>query len=336
MDRPLLGEHRSGPDHGAMTGDETPIRGEVRVRGYRRVSHGLYLPLTRRPPDGEWLRDLEAWQLVLPRDAAFTHVTAAALAGWWLPRLPDHVPVFAAATRQANRPRRAGLICSRLEREPSEISFQGMPVDHPAEVLLRCARDLTLLDLVPLVESALKLGHVCPAELTDICATTRPGVRRLRWAVSLADPRSESWWECALRLFHVTIGVPVEPQVQVYDERGNFAARVDLLVTGTPHVHEYDGADHRHVKRHQLDLRRERRLAETAYVRRGFTADDLVNHPLVMLAEIDRALGRQHQPARVALWRRWVAESTLSTAGRQRLTNRWLHLSGLTDWARTA
>ena len=319
-----------------MADEDRPIRGEVRSTGFRRVSHGLYLPLTRRTPNAEWLRDLEAWRLVLPPDGTFTHVTAAALAGWWLPQLPEHVPVFAATTLTANRPRRPGLICSRLDREPSALCFQGMPVDHPAEVLLRCARDLTLLDLVPLVESALKMGHVCLAELADVCATTRPGVRRLRWAVSLADARSESWWESALRLFHVTIDVPVEPQVQVYDERGNFVARVDLLVTGTSQVHEYDGADHRGVKRQQLDLRRERRLAETPYVRRGYTADDLVNHPLVMLAEIDRALGRPHRPARVVLWRRWVAESTLSTGGRRRLTNRWLRLSGVTDWSRTA
>ena len=319
-----------------MTGDMRPVRGEIRITGYRRVSHGLYLPLADLTPKDEWLRELEAWQMVLPDDAVFTHVTAAALAGWWLPQLPEYVPVFAATSLGANRPRRAGLVCSRLDREASELRFQGMPVDHPVEVLLRCARDLTLLDMVPLVTSALRLGHVTGAELAEMCATTRPGVRRLRWAVSLANPLCESWWECALLLFHVTIEVPVEPQVQIYDERGNFAARVDLLVTGTSQVHEYDGSDHRQVKRHQFDLRRERRLADTVYTRRGFTADDLVNHPLVMLAEIDRALGRRHRPVRVQLWRRWVAESTLSTGGRRRLMNRWLRLSGLTDWSRTA
>jgi hypothetical protein len=319
-----------------MTEDEAPIRGEIRVRGYRRVSHGLYLPLAQLAPHEEWLRDLGAWRMVLPEDAVFTHVTAAALAGWWLPQLPEYVPVFAATTLHANRPRRPGLVCSRLDRDASELTFSGMPVDHPVEVLLRCSRDLTLLDLVPLVTAALRLGHVTPAELATVCATTRPGVRRLRWAVSLADARSESWWECALRLFHVTIDVPVEPQVQVYDDRGNLAARVDLLVTGTSHVHEYDGGQHREVRRHQLDLRRERRLADTSYTRRGFTADDLVNHPLVVLSEIDRALGRRHRPSRADLWRRWVAESTLSTGGRRRLMNRWLRLSGLTDWSRTA
>ena len=319
-----------------MTGDKRPIRGEIRVAGYRRVSHGLYLPLTDLTPRSERLRDLEAWRLVLPEDAVFTHLTAAALAGWWLPQLPDYVPVFAATTLHANRPRRPGLVCSRLDRETSEQTFQRMPVDHPAEVLLRCARDLTLLDMVPLVTSALRLEHVTRADLAEVCATTRPGVRRLRWAVSLADPRCESWWECALLLFHVTIEVPVEPQVQIYDDRGNFVGRVDLLVTGTSQVHEYDGGEHRKVSRQRLDLRRERRLADTPYTRRGFSADDLVNHPLVMLAEIDRALGRRHQPARVVLWRRWVAESTLSTGGRRRLMNRWLRLSGLTDWSRTA
>jgi hypothetical protein len=154
--------------------------------------------------------------------------------------------------------------------------------------------------------------------------------------VSLADPRSESPWETALRLFHVLAGIEVEPQVELFDAEGTFLARVDLLLTGTDNVHEYDGGDHRDRDRQRTDLRRERRLAGTPYVRRGFTSEDLVRHPLVMLAEIDRAIGRRHRPSRVRLWRRWVSEATLSADGRRRLMNRWMRLSGITDWSQTA
>lgn len=317
----------------------TPVRGEIRTTGYRRVSHGLYLPLIAGLAEmDEMVRDLAAWRLVLPKEAVFTHVTAAGLAGWWLPRLPEYVPIFAASSQDSGRPRRPGLICSRLVdhegRRPWPV--HDVPLDAPAEILLRAARDLALLDMVPLVDSALRCGHTDRAELDELCGSGRPGVRRLGDAVRLADERSESFWEVMLRVFHVAIGVPVEPQVELFDDQGRFVARADLLITGTHHVQEYDGGVHRNPQQQRRDLRRDRRLAGTSYVRRGYTADDLVNHPLVVLKEIDESLGRPFRPSRVKLWRRWVKESTLSEAGRQRLVNRWLRISGITDWSRTA
>ena len=178
-------------------------------------------------------------------------------------------------------------------------------MDAAEEVLLRAARDLALLDLVPMIESALRTGDATRTALEALCETGRPGVRRLRLGTALADVRSESYWETALRLFHVSVDIPVETQVELFDEQGTFLARADLLLTGTNNVHEYDGGGHRLREQHAHDLRRERRLAGTSYVRRGYTAEDLVRHPLVMLAEIDRAIGRRHRPERVRLWRRW-------------------------------
>ena len=186
-----------------MDDELAPIRGEIRSPGFRRVSHGLFLPLSPGLDSREeWRRELSAWRLVLPADAAFTHITAAALYDWWLPQLPEFVPVFAATRLDDNRPRRAGLSCSRLDQPSQGQVRYGLPVDSPHEVLLRAARDLGLLDLVVLVDAALHLGDVSPESLADFCRSSRPGVRRLRVAVGLADGRSESAWETALRLFH--------------------------------------------------------------------------------------------------------------------------------------
>ena len=103
-----------------MAGNETKrvppsaleaIRGEVRLAGHRRVSHGLFLPqVADLGPEREFFRELRAWQLVLPGDAGFTHVTGAEVLGWQLPHLPDrsHLPVFAAVTGDGSRPRRHG------------------------------------------------------------------------------------------------------------------------------------------------------------------------------------------------------------------------------------
>ena len=306
------------------------MRGQVRRSGYRRLSHGLYLPLADAArADEEQLRDLAAWRLVLPEDGVFTHITAAYLHAWWLPKLPRFVPVFAAADLHSNRPRRAGLICSRLDRAADTGLIHGLPVDAGPEVLLRAARDLAVLDLVPMVDSALRQGDVTRSELDQICSSGRPGVRQLRLAWSLADPRSESAWESILRVFHHVIEIDVVPQKHILDQAGRLVARVDLWVAGTPFVHEYDGGEHERAPRRTVDLRRARGLNDQGITRRGYVADDLINHPVAMLQEMDRELGRPHRPARLTRWRRWVAEWSYSDAGRRRLQNRWLRRTGV-------
>lgn len=313
-----------------------PIRGEIRHVGYRRVGHGLFLP--HRPgldPDQEFRRDLMAWLLVLPPGAVFTHVTAARLLGWELPALPEEVPVFAAVEGDENRPRRPGLLCSRLVR-PHQPGDVGLPVDRPEEILLRAARDLGTLDLVIMIDSARRRGHIDDKRMAAILASKRPGVRVLRAAWNLSSDRAESGGETVLRIFHEAMDVDVEPQAVLVDARGQVIGRADLLVKGTRRLHEYDGAGHRDGVQHRNDLRRERRLAGSDYERRGFTLDDLLNHALVVMHEIDRDLGRPHRLARLSRWRRLVENSLYSEVGRQRVLNRWRRQTGVVDWSRTA
>ena len=286
--------------------------------------------------DEEFLRDLGAYLLVLPKKAVFTHITAARLLGWQLPKLPDQVPVFAAVEGDPRRPRRHGLICSRLVRQTRAGEAMGMPVDSPEEILLRAARDLGALDLVIMIDSARRLGHLDDARMRELLASKRPGVRMLRIAYELSTERAESGGETCLRIFHEAIGVAVEPQVELFDDDGVFLGRADLLLTGTCSVHEYDGEHHRGKAQHRTDLRRERGWSGTPYVRRGFVLDDLLNHPLVVMHEIDRALDRPHEVARLRTWRRVVENSLYSEQGRERVMNRWRRQGGIIDWARTA
>lgn len=260
--------------------DDRPIRGEIRLAGVRRVNHGL--GVIKRPgltPDQELRRDLAAYLLVLPERAVFTHITGAWLLGWHLPHLPDQVPVFAAVAGDANRPRRQGLICSRLVggREPT-LRF-GLPVDRPEEILLRAARDLALLDLLIMLESALARGDIDPKRMEQLLESRRPGVRTLREAWGRATGRCESPGETLLQQFHRVMGIPFEPQAIVHDDDGALVGVVDLRVSGTRFIHEYDGGHHRSKSQQRADLRRLRALADADYIRRGYTLDDLLNHP---------------------------------------------------------
>jgi len=314
-----------------------PLRGHIRLAGHRRVSHGLFLPLV---PDltaeAEFVRDLEAWQKVLPKTAAFTHVTGARLLGWQLPKLPIEVPVFAAVKGDVTRPQRAGLVYSRLRRQDTSVLIHGVPVDSPAEILLRAARDLGLLDLLIVVDSARRRGDVDPDRMSAVLDSRRPGVRMLKQAWRLSDHRADSAGETVLRIFDAAMDVPVEPQAVLVDEQGHVVGHGDLLIVGTLHVQEYDGDGHRDKEQHKVDLRRERGLTATSYRRHGYSLDDLLNHPLTVMHELDRLLDRPHRMSRKQRWQRLVDDSLFSEPGRQRVLNRWRRVNGFVDWSETA
>ncbi|GAA3544203.1 hypothetical protein [Nocardioides daeguensis] len=316
-------------------GSDGAIRGEVRAAGHQRVSHGLYrLETTDLGPWDNFIRDLSALLLVLPSDAVFTHVTGGRLLGWRLPSLPAQVPHFA-AVRGQRRPRRPGLICSRLTHQSSPRLVHGLPVDEPAEILLRAARDLGDIDLAIMLDSAVRHGHVDDAAIQRVLASKRPGTRRLRRVWEGRDAQAESAGETLLRKFHDTMDIATASQVDIYDG-GRWICRADLVVLGTRNLHEYDGAIHREPSVHRRDLRRERAIASTEYVRRGYTLDDLLNHAATLMHELDRLLGRPHQAERLRRWRALIDDSFYSAVGRDRVMNRWYRSTNPVGWARTA
>jgi len=180
---------------------------------------------------------------VLPPSGAFTHLTAAAEYGLWLPPLPPNLPIFASMSRDETRPHRAGLRIVRLVSPPDVLLLDGVPLTFPAEAILACAVHLRLLDLVVLCDAALHLGLCTLAELEAAAALQRRGAPMLRRALRYVDARSESAWETLLRMLHVVCRVPVEPQAIITAPDGSFGARGDLLSQGTRALHEYDGED---------------------------------------------------------------------------------------------
>ena len=191
----------------------------------------------------------------------------------------------------------------------------------PAHTLLACARDLALLDLVVLVDSALASGCT-PQEIDEAAAHGSHGAPRLRRALELADARSESPWETLLRLLHVSVGVPVVPQHVVRSAGGVFVARGDLWLPGTTVLHEYDGGGHRTARAHASDLRRDRALHAAGWTRRGYVAADLCRHPRAVLEDIDTTVGRPHRPERIRSWLDLLRDSTFTASGRLRLQRR--------------
>lgn len=258
---------------------------------------------------------------MLPPSAAFSHLTAAGLHGWWLPQLPDGLPVLVDQAEHDHRTRLPGIRVTRTAGPVPSTDVDGLRVATAEQTLLACSRDLALLDVIVLVDAALRAGCSVDAVL-DACRPGRRGVVVLRQALALADPRSESPWETVLRVMHVLLGAQVVPQHVVRDDSGVFVARGDLWLTGTTTLHEYDGAVHREPGRHTADLRRARALTAAGWTRRGYTAADLRDRPVGVARDVDAALGREHDPARVRPWLTLLAGSTFTPSGRARLTRR--------------
>ena len=149
----------------------------------------------------------------------------------------------------------------------------------------------------------------------------RRGLVRLREALALADPRSESPWETSLRLLLAIRGVAVQPQYQVPGPHGSLA-RADLWVVGTHTLQEYDGEVHQPRAQQKRDLRRLRRLDGEGWTRHGSTDDDVLHRAVRIMCDADRARGREHLPERVRAWHDLIRQSLFTPAGRERLARR--------------
>lgn len=305
-------------DRGALTVG----RGHYRSPRWRRVSHGLYLPA--EAPDSPALT-CAALLRVLPRNARFGHLTGAALRGWWLPPLPPDLPVFVTVPAHSPRPQRKGLVVRRQHDacDWSAEVIDRVPVVPTVRVLQDLAADLCVLDLVVVLDSAIRAGDCTLTELRQASVVPRRGAVTLRKAISLADARSESPWETVLRLLYVLCGFPVTPQVWVRDADGLRLGRADLRLDGTTRLAEYDGASHRGKQQQCRDLARGRRLTRAGYQRYGYTNVDVIHRPSQVVRDAESAYGLTHDPRRVRPWLAQLRQSLFTPSGTRRLQRRW-------------
>ena len=295
-------------------------RGRRRGTAWVRVTRGLHRRAGVADP---WRTELRAWQLLLPAEAAYSALTAAALRGWDLPPLPGQLPVCAAMSYGVTAPVRSGALRTTRHRMPPPHDVRaGLRVTTAAETLLTCAPLLSLLDLVVLVDSALRVRDIELLELRLVCRQHRRGVGRLRQAVALADPEADSVMETLLRVLYVVCGLDVETQRTVRDADGTFVARGDVWLRGTRTLADYDGAVHADRPQQRKDRRRDRRVTRADWQLLAYTDHDLLRRPVTILREGDDAVGRPHEPRRIRAWTALFRESCWTAAGRAALSRR--------------
>lgn len=256
-------------------------RRQLQGDAYRRVTTGVYRAASL-PEAPEMI--LWALQRSLPPSAAFSGATA----GWLLGL--DQVPCDPAEVTVPEaywlRPR-ARLSVVRTELCGREIVIRrGLPATSPLRTLTDLGRRAPLVDAVVALDEALHLRLVEREELHRFADAHEggKGISRLRSALQLVEPATESPMETRLRLALVMAGLPTPAaQLPVYHQ-GRFIARPDLLYSAHRLALEYDGSTHRDSLAE--DNRRQNLLVSAGYRVLRFTASDVMRHPDAVVAQV--------------------------------------------------
>jgi hypothetical protein len=242
----------------------------------------------------------------LPFGAAFSGPTAAWLHGL---DLAPCDPIEVTIPGPMGSGRRAGACVRRAALESWEIvRRRGLPTMSAVRTVV----DLGGRD--PLIEGVVAADLFLHAELVtiaELCAhiTEHPGAKgipRLRRVVELAEPKSESPMESRLRMRLALAGLPPpEVQVSIYDDKGRFLGRPDLLYRLQGLAIEYDGGNHR--DRLVDDNRRQNGLISARLRMLRFTAADVFSNPELVAMQVRHALAARNSGTSGRIQRRSTA-----------------------------
>ena len=249
---------------------DAAIRAAARTGAARSLGRGGYA-LPDAPP---------VLAAAVQLSGAASHVSAAHLHGWptWnsYERLVVTVPHATSRTLPGVTIYRAPLPRIDLERYRACTGYLRTALD--------CARTLSLVDAVCVLDAALHCCAVSEQDLAEAASLARgPGAPALRQAVANADPRAASPLESALRLLLRSTGARVQSQVWI---RGigtvDFVLDEWLIVEG-------DGfAFHADRDAYRKDRRRGNGAAVGGYAQLRFTWEDVRFRPEWVVAEVER------------------------------------------------
>src|SRR5438132_12263142 len=248
-------------------------RYHLRAASWQSLGNGFYavreisdLPLVK----------LAAAARRLPTGAVFSGRTAA-----WLHGL-DHPPCSPIEVDLPIASPHRGLAGISIHHSTEiECSIaKRLPVTPRVRTVADLGRRLPLVEAVAAIDMALHSLLVNAEQLNKWIAQHAGyrGIERLRRALALAEPATESPMETRLRLLLVLAGLP-RPQVQVplHDDKGHSIGRPDLYYPEQRLALEYDGAIHRDTM--TADHRRQNRLINAGYRLLRFTAADALSNP---------------------------------------------------------
>jgi hypothetical protein len=262
-------------------------RAQLRGPGYVRLAHDLTIRLDDAIDERERLQLLAR---VLPADAAYSHLTAAAVldAPFDSPSRP-HV----ALTPRRVLPQHSAFVVHGRRLETQDVITQaGLRVTSGAQTFLDLASTLWAPDLVALGDALLRARHMTHASLVDRLARASRvrGVVRARACAPLLSPLSMSRPESWMRYWLLTSALPApRPQVPVHDRWGAEVAHADLGYAEWKVALEYEGRQHADVDQFGRDIDRYSLMAADGWLVLRF-ARRHVGGPAVLVDRTRRAL----------------------------------------------
>ena len=176
------------------------------------------------------------------------------------------------------------------------IDSGGVAITSALRTAWDLARWLPTVEAVVAMDALARVGQFAPTAVLRI----QDRYPRARWrrrvpgVIDLADPRAESPMETRSRLVLVLRGLPrPELQYQVYDNVGEFVARLDMAYPLLKLGMEYDGRGHLTEWQQQSDARRLNRLDESGWSVLRFTSPDVLRNPDTMATQIREAIARR-------------------------------------------
>lgn len=223
---------------------------------------------------------------------ALSHHSALAAQGLAIHAADDDVHVVRVGHGTSRR--RPGLVRHAAVDPALVTTAAGMPAVTPAVACLQVASAFGVEAGLVAADSALRLGACAPADLEALrgWAWLGRGRRAAGVVADLADGRHESAGESRAAMLLHRLGHQTTPQVWVRERDGSPIGRVDLLVTGTRVVIEFDGRlKYGRAQDLMAEKVREDRIRERGYEVVRLTWADL-EHPARVDARVRAALAR--------------------------------------------
>jgi len=241
-----------------------------------------------------------AFQVALPDDMAFSHVTAAQLWGLSLPGALEgqsQLDVMRPSVR--NRIRRSGCRGHRGLERREVVRLRGIAVTSLADTWVDLGElgpaSLLLEDLVVLGDEVATRLVGPPEPGTDVADSSvglaalraaldgraRPrGARLLSQALELVRAPVRSPMETRARLMFLRAGFP-EPRVNlpVHGRDGGWLLEGDLVWEDAQVVGEYQGKDHASIRRRSYDSRRSVTAGDEGWRVLEIYAEDVYHPP---------------------------------------------------------
>jgi hypothetical protein len=261
-------------------------RGRLRNPAFLRLGHDLVVRLEDAIDPVERLQLLAS---VLPADAAYSHLTAAAVLG--APVDPPRLAHVALTPRPVLPQRAEFIVHSRLLRAEDVVEHCGLRVTGGPQTFLDLAQHLPPAELVAVGDALFRGGHLTTGTLAARLARADRvrGVVRARACAPLLSRLAMARPESQLRYWLVTSDLPdPRPQVPVHDRWGQEVAHGDLGYEDWRVLLEYEGQQHAEREKFGSDVDRYSLMAADGWLVLRFAARHL--NPGTVLDRTRRAL----------------------------------------------